>query len=187
MRCVQCHNETIRDGRTYINDLVYPPIVSYQVPCARRTVNRSQNAVTRTRNQIPTFSQILKISIERATQTRGWCDKCRRYQQLATRKSVRGVPDVLMINAAVSTAESKQYWAKPGWLPSEIGVIIENGKCFCFEGEDLRLHVERGMHDVKVYELVGIVADINSGEHQKSHLVSLINSRYDCFSGENDH
>ncbi|MCJ1419496.1 poly(A)-specific ribonuclease [Xylographa parallela] len=122
------------------------------------------------------FNQILKISIERATQTRGWCDKCRRYQQLATRKSVRGVPDVLMINAAVSTAESKQYWAKPGWMPSEIGVIIENGKCFCFEGEDLRLHVERGMHNVKVYELVGIVADINSGEHQKSHLVSLINT-----------
>ncbi|MCJ1380114.1 poly(A)-specific ribonuclease [Xylographa soralifera] len=160
MRCVQCHNETIREGRTYINDLVYPPI----------------NAVTRTRNQIPTFSQVLKISIERATQTRGWCDKCRRYQQLATRKSVRSVPDVLMINAAVSTAESKQYWAKPGWMPSEIGVIIENGKCFCFEGEDLRLHVERGMHNVKVYELVGIVADINSGEHQKSHLVSLINT-----------
>lgn len=114
--------------------------------------------------------------MERATQTRGWCDKCRRYQQLATRKSVRGVPDVLVINAAVNTAESKQYWAKPGWLPEEIGVIIDNGKFFCFEGDDLRLHLQRGLHVVKVYELVGIVADISSGEHQKSHLVSLVNS-----------
>ena len=187
MRCVQCHNETIREARTYINDLVYPPIVSCQGPCACHSINGGQNTTSRTRNQIPTFSQVLKISIERTTQTRGWCDKCRRYQQLATRKSIRGVPDVLMINAALSTAESKQYWAKPGWLPSEIGVIIENGKCFCFEGEDLRLHVKRGLHNVKVYELVGIVADINSGEHQKSHLVSLINSGSSYFLGRDGH
>jgi len=81
-----------------------------------------------------------------------------------------------MINAALNTAESKQYWAKPGWLPEEIGVIIDNGKFFCFEGDDLRLHLQRGLHVVNVYELVGIVADISSGEHQKSHLVSLVNS-----------
>jgi len=84
-----------------------------------------------------------------------------------------------MINAALNTAESKQYWAKPGWLPEEIGVIIDNGKFFCFEGDDLRLHLQRGLHVVKVYELVGIVADINSGEHQKSHLVSLVNSEFE--------
>ena len=28
-----------------------------------------------------------------------------------------------------------------------------------------------------VYELMGVVADINSGENQKSHLVSLINGK----------
>ena len=161
IRCVHCHNETIRSGGTYINDLVYQPLTG----------------TIRARNQFPTFSQILKASIERETQTRGWCDKCRRYQQLATRKSVHGVPMVLMINAALKTAESKQYWAIPGWLPDTIGVIVDNGKFFCFEGEDLRLHLQRGMHVVTVYDLVGFVADINSGENQRSHLVSMINGK----------
>ena len=82
-----------------------------------------------------------------------------------------------MVNAALKTLESKQYWAVPGWLPERIGVIVENGKFFCFEGEDLRLHLQRGMHVITVYDLVGIVADINGGEHQKSHLVSLIDGR----------
>ena len=63
----------------------------------------------------------------------------------------------------------------PGWLPDSLGIIVDNGKFFCFEGEDLRLHLQKGMHVIKVYDLVGIVADVNSGEHQKSHLVSLIN------------
>lgn len=82
-----------------------------------------------------------------------------------------------MINAALKTAEAKQYWSVPGWLPESIGVIVDNGKFFCFEGEDLRLHLQKGMHVVKVYDLVGIVADVNSGEHQKSHLVSVINGK----------
>ena len=83
-----------------------------------------------------------------------------------------------MINAAVKTLESKQYWAIRGWLPERIGLIVEKGKVFCFEGEDLRLHIQRGLHEVTVYALVGIVADVNGGEHQKSHLVSLIDGEY---------
>ena len=85
---------------------------------------------------------------------------------------------MLMINAALKTTEAKHYWAIPDWLPDKIGVIVDNGKLFCFEGEDLRLHLQRGMHVITVYELVGVVADICSGEHQKSHLVSLINGTY---------
>ena len=82
-----------------------------------------------------------------------------------------------MINAALQSSEAKQYWAIPGWLPETIGVIIENKKFFCFEGTDLRLHLERGLHAVKVYDLVGIVAEIHSGVHQKSHMVSLVNGK----------
>ena len=161
IRCVHCHNDITRPGGSFITDLVWQPV--HQNP--------------RMRPQVPAFSQVLKASIELHTQTRGWCDKCHRYQQLATRKTINRVPDVFMINAALKTMEAKQYWAIPGWLPDRIGVIVENGKFFCFEGEDLRLHLEKGMHVIKVYELVGIVADVNSGEHQKPHLVSLINGR----------
>jgi PAB-dependent poly(A)-specific ribonuclease subunit 2 len=159
IRCVHCHNETIRPGGSYLTDLVYLPV----------------SASNRMRHQIPTFSQILKASVELQTQTRGWCDKCRRYQQLATRKSVRHIPEVLVINAALKSAEARQYWTIPGWLPTSIGIFLDNGKFFCFEGEDLRLHLQKGMHVIKVYDLVGFVADVNSSEKQKSHLVSLIN------------
>ena len=129
------------------------------------------------RNQIPSFSQVLKASIERESHTRAWCDRCRRYQQLVTRKSINSVPLVLVINAAIKNSEAQQLWAIPGWLPDEIGVIVDGGKFFCFEGEDLKLHLQRNRHLITVYDLVGIVADINSGEHQKSHLVSLINGK----------
>ena len=183
IRCVHCHNETIRLGSHFITDLTYPA---------------THSPAHRPRQVIPTFSQVLKASVELQSQTRGWCDKCRRYQQLATRKGVRTMPDVLMINAALKSVEARQYWAVPGWLPDSIGVIVDSGKFFCFEGEDLRLHLQKGMHVIKVYDLVGIVVDVSSGEHQKSHLVSLINSKTipvvlsaanlaaaDIFSGQN--
>lgn len=160
IRCVHCHNETVRPGGGYITDLTY---------------QQTHSPNHRHRHPIPTFSQVLKASMELQTQTRGWCDKCRRYQQLATRKGVRKMPDVLMINAALKSPEARQYWAVPGWLPDSIGVIVDNGKFFCFEGEDLRLHLEKGMHIIKVYDLVGVLVDVSSTEHQKSHLVSLIN------------
>ena len=161
IRCVHCHNDTIRPGGGYITDLTY---------------QGSHSPNHRSHQPMPTFSQILKTSVELQTQTRGWCDKCRRYQQLATRKGVRKMPDILMINAALKSAEARQYWAVSGWLPDSIGIIVDNGKFFCFEGEDLRLHLEKGIHVVKVYDLVGVVLDVKSGEHQKSHLVSLINT-----------
>ena len=159
MRCGYCHNETIDPRSTYVNDLVYLP----------PTTNNHG------RKQIPTFSQVLKASIERETQTRGWCNKCRRYQQLTSRKTVRGVPHILIVNAAIKSTEAIELWSIPEWLPERIGVIVDNGKFFCFEGEDLRLHLQRGMHVITVYDLVGLVAEIGGGEHRKDHLVSLIN------------
>ncbi|MCJ1313152.1 poly(A)-specific ribonuclease [Agyrium rufum] len=130
---------------------------------------------SRARNQIPTFSQILKVSMEGESPPRGWCDKCRRYHHLSQRKTIRGLPNVLILNAALKSAEAKQYWAIPGWLPDRIGIIVDNGKPFCFEGEDLRLHLQRRLHIINVYDLVGTVADVSPDELQKSHLVSMIN------------
>jgi PAB-dependent poly(A)-specific ribonuclease subunit 2 len=83
-----------------------------------------------------------------------------------------------MLNAAISSPEAKAFWATPGWLPEEIGVIIDQGQFFCYQGEDLKLHVQRGIHKITVYSLVGLAAEIDSGQHQKSHLVSLVNGMY---------
>ncbi|GAM89839.1 hypothetical protein ANO11243_078780 [Dothideomycetidae sp. 11243] len=159
IKCGHCNNEMLKPGATAVHDLVYPAKTVKLHPRAPR----------------PTFSQILKQSVERQEQTRGWCDRCKRYQQLSTRKTIQETPKVLMINAAIHSMDNRQLWATPNWLPHEIGVIVNNGQFFCYEGQDLRLHLQRGVYDITVYELVGFVADIQSVENQSSHLVSLVN------------
>ncbi|GME24592.1 PAB-dependent poly(A)-specific ribonuclease subunit PAN2 [Neofusicoccum parvum] len=149
-----------RPGASLVHELVYPP------------KNTMKNPMRASR---PTFSQILKASVERQDQNRGWCDRCKRYQQLAARKTIQNVPPILMINAAIHSHEAKQLWATPNWLPEKIGIIVNQGQFFCYEGQDLEHHLRRNFYDIQVYELVGVVADINSGENQKSHLVSMIN------------
>lgn len=158
MRCNHCHNEMPKPGTTWTTDLNYGP-----TPGARP------------RNQIPTFSQVLKQSIDHSLQTRGWCDRCKRYQNLQTRRNLRNMPDVLMFNAVAKSADAKRYWSHPGWLPDRIGVSIDGNKFVCFEKEDLRLHLEKKMYNIKVYDLVGVVADVHSAEQQRPHLVSIIN------------
>ncbi|CZS97451.1 related to PAN2-component of Pab1p-stimulated poly(A) ribonuclease [Rhynchosporium agropyri] len=160
IRCMACRSEHTRPGTTFVNELLYP---LPKIP------------VRNTRAHKPSFSQVLKSSVERETTSRGWCSRCQRYQSLATKKTVHGVPAVLMLNAAVNSAEAKQFWAIPGWLPEEIGIIIDQGQFFCYQGDDLKLHIQRGMHNITVYSLVGVAAEIMSGVNQKAHLVSLVN------------
>lgn len=121
------------------------------------------------------FSEILKQSIEHDETSRGWCIHCQRHQPLATRKTIHNAPPVLLLNAAIKSPEAKQYWSIPGWLPEEIGIIIDNGQFFCFERDDLKSLLQR--RHVDVYSLVGFAAEIDSGQHQKPHLVSLINGK----------
>ncbi|KAL2069699.1 hypothetical protein VTL71DRAFT_14378 [Oculimacula yallundae] len=160
IRCMACRSEHTRPGTTFVNELLYP------LP---------KILVRNARAHKPSFSQILKASVERETTSRGWCSRCQRYQSLATKKTVHGVPAVLMLNAAVNSPEAKQFWAIPGWLPEEIGIIIDQGQFFCYQGDDLKLHIQRGMHNITVYSLVGVAAEIMSGVNQKAHLVSLVN------------
>lgn len=163
IKCMNCRNEHTRPGNTYTNELIYP------LP---------KSPARNTRPPKVTFSQVLKQSIERETTSRGWCSRCQRYQSLATRKTIHRVPQVLVVNAQVLTPEAKVLWGTPGWLPDEIGIIVDQaGQFFCYEGEDLKLHLQRGMHIITVYSLIGLAADIESGQHQKSHLISLINGK----------
>jgi PAB-dependent poly(A)-specific ribonuclease subunit 2 len=159
IRCAHCTHEQMRAEDPPVHELVYPV----------KSMMRTQPRVPR-----PTFSQILKQSVERQDQTRGWCPRCKRYQQLSSRKQIMSVPAVMMINTAIHGVEAKLLWSQPGWLPQEIGVIVQQGQFFCYEGQDLELHKQRGVYNVQVYELIGAVSDINSGESQKPHLVSLI-------------
>lgn len=101
------------------------------------------------------------------------------------RKTIHSVPAVLAVNTAISTPEHRRLWSTPGWLPEEIGIIVDQGQFFCFEGEDLKLHLQRGIHSITVYSLIGMVINIESSAPQKTHLVGMVNGRlhpYLCFT-----
>ncbi|EPS41531.1 hypothetical protein H072_4574 [Dactylellina haptotyla CBS 200.50] len=155
MTCIKCSNcgtETMRPSNSFVRELAYP-----------------KKAKT-----LGTFSTVLKHSIERDGQTRGWCDKCRRYLSLTTKKVVHDVqPKVLMFNAAAISPESKMYWAERNWLPREIGIVVQDRKFLCYQGAELNKVKERNPN-VVVYELVGLVAEITGDQDTAPHLVGLI-------------
>jgi len=159
IRCMFCQNEIVRAGNSSLTELIYPPIDVKQVR----------------RHPAYRFSNILRASIERETQNRGWCNYCRRYQQVAIRKTVHRMPLVLMINAALSNPICRRLWAIPGWLPEQVGVVVDNGQIMCYEGDDLKARIQNNMPGLLVYDLVGVVSEIDIPEHQKPHLVSFIN------------
>ncbi|KAK8037895.1 PAB-dependent poly(A)-specific ribonuclease subunit PAN2 [Apiospora phragmitis] len=123
-----------------------------------------------------TFSQILKKSVERDLTSKGWCQTCHKYQTLSTKKLIRSVPTVLTLLAGMPSEEHRRLWATPGWLPEEIGVIINNGQFFCYEGEELRYQLQRGYHDMSVYSLTGVAVNIETGQPSRgNHLVAVAN------------
>jgi PAB-dependent poly(A)-specific ribonuclease subunit 2 len=170
IRCMNCNNETTKPANTYVQDLVYPQV----------DPKHSLRYLK--------FSSILKATMEREAKNRGWCSRCRRYQQLAIRKTVRQLPFVLMINAALgSNAAMRGLWENPGWLPSEIGIIIQDRNVYCFEGSDLALHLRNKSVNLVVYELVGFVAEIDASERHQPHLVSMVNVEVSSTGAEASH
>ncbi|KAI5865927.1 PAB-dependent poly(A)-specific ribonuclease subunit PAN2 [Durotheca rogersii] len=160
IRCMNCRSETTKADPTMVNELMYPQ-------------NKPGHRNARVRGT--TFSQVLKMSVERETANKGWCNNCRRYQTLATRKTIHRVPSVLILTTAINNNDHRRLWATPGWLPEEIGVIVDSGQFFCFEGEDLKLHLQRGIHSITVYTLTGLAVNIEGGQQQRSHLVAMAN------------
>ncbi|KAL9012394.1 MAG: hypothetical protein Q9173_002834 [Seirophora scorigena] len=136
-----------------------------------------QNLNPRVRSSTPAFSRVLKDSFERESNQRMWCDRCRRYQLVQSWETMSNVPPVLMINTGLNKqTDGRQLWSIPGWLPERIGICIDQGRLICLEGEALRASQRsRQSRLLIVYDLVGLVADVSSGENQKSHMVSLIN------------
>ncbi|KAI4159216.1 MAG: hypothetical protein LQ342_006736 [Letrouitia transgressa] len=134
-----------------------------------------QNLNHRIRNPPPTFSRVLEESFKRESNPRVFCDKCRTYRQVFSCETVDSVPPVLVLNTGLhKQPEGKQLWCVKGWLPERIGISVENGKVMCSEGERLRNLQNRHIRQLTIYNLVGLVADVNSGDHQKPHMVSLI-------------
>lgn len=159
IRCLHCANVTSKPASLYVHDMVYPNIDPKHNP----------------RLQMFKFSSILKASMERELKHRGFCNKCRRYQQLQTRKSTTTLPYVLLLNAALVNPAMHSLWETPGWLPLEIGIVMHNRNIYIYEGPELMAQLRNRSSAITVYELVGFVADIDTTEKQHPHLVSLVN------------
>lgn len=159
IRCLHCGNVTTKHGSLYVHDMLYPNMEPKHNP----------------RSHHFKFSSILKATMEREVKHRGFCNKCRRYQQLATRKSIQHLPFVLMLNTALINPAMQTLWESPGWLPAEIGIMMQNRGIHVFEGTELATQLRSKASSIIVYELVGFVADIDTTERQQPHLVSLVN------------
>jgi PAB-dependent poly(A)-specific ribonuclease subunit 2 len=177
---MNCRNENAKADATMVNELIYPQNVgkdgSFFMSSDRAANTKQKTGQRNPRVRGTTFSQVLKMSVERETTNKGWCNICHRYQTLATRKTIHKVPSVLMLTAAITNTEHRLLWATPGWLPEEIGIIVDNGNFFCYEGEDLKLHLQRGIHNITVYSLTGLSVNIEGGQQHHSHLVAMVNS-----------
>jgi len=159
-QCVHCSYEDAKEGIWFTHDLVYPKSLK----------------TSRSHPMKFTFTTLLQASIHRHEQQRGWCMRCQGYKPIRSRRVVQSTPNVLMINTAIQTLEVRQIWGASGFLPREIGIINVNSQFYCYEGQDLQLHLQRRYHQILVYELVGVVADVAAGEAQKSHLVSIVDT-----------
>ena len=161
IRCMFCQNEIVRPGNALVNELIYPNVDLKHAHL---------------RNPLFRFSNLLRAGIERETQNRGWCNYCRRYQQVTIRRTVHHMPPALIINTALSNPIYRQLWTLPGWLPDEVGVLMTaSGQLLCLEGDELLMQMLNNTPGLIVYDLVGLVAEVDILEHQKPHLVSFIN------------
>lgn len=157
MICMNCQHETFRQESSRFLDLHYKPWRFHQAA--------------------PTFSDVLMASFHKDSERKGFCNRCKKYAPISCRPEIRSTPPVLILNTRLeNNPEARHLWATPDWLPTEIAVVPHGGSVVCLQGEAVQnFQRTRTDHGNLIYELVGLVADINSGEKQKSHLVSVIN------------
>lgn len=163
-----------REGASFVHELMYPSGKNGQ------TGHRHSKAPK------TTFSQVLKKSVERDMSIQGWCQTCKTYRKtLSTKKRIDSIPSVLTLLAGALNEDSRKLWATPGWLPTEIGVIVSGGDFFCYEGEDLKFQLQRGFHDISVYSLTGVAVNIDVDQSSmESHLVAVANGEFGLLVAE---
>lgn len=86
----------------------------------------------------------------------------------------------MILNSAITTADQRRFWCTPGFLPEEVGIIVDRGQVFCSEGNELKMLLQQGRHNITVYSLMGMALNIDGGHGNKPHLVSMIDGKF-CF------
>ncbi|KAI7871039.1 ubiquitin carboxyl-terminal hydrolase-domain-containing protein [Spinellus fusiger] len=94
-KCGSCHHQTSRITYPFVVDMLYPK-------------KREQKSRKRS------FTSVLKASMYRENQTKAWCPSCHQYQPTTTKKVIRGLPGVLLINSGASNSEEATIWRQNG-------------------------------------------------------------------------
>lgn len=72
---------------------------------------------------------------------------------------------------------ARDHWSAPGWLPDRLGIDLNNKHLNVYQGEEIRHHEKKGVN-LKIYELVGFVAEVHEEGAARKHMVSFVNGTY---------
>lgn len=129
----------------------------------------------------PTFLQALQDSFVRTTQTRGWCDKCKKYQTVHSTKIIEKLPITLNIHIPLGKSSQEDAITEIIGLRQPEGEVLMDERFYRNTNwPALSFGLNKGMKvvDAKnvhengdIYELMGIVIEVGQPE---SHLVSYV-------------
>lgn len=167
-----CGTEAVRSSIVYSIELSLsttnnpPPSSSSGSSSAPPSPIPSSNSKPQKQQQQNNFLDSLQRSIEKWTQTRGYCDNCKKYQNMGTLKVIRKLPHILNITIPLSESESpevRKAWAASSWPAKEFVASTVRG----------RLSVRKN-GDGDKYKLLGCVVEISSPGKPDNHLVCIV-------------
>ncbi|RKP08198.1 ubiquitin carboxyl-terminal hydrolase-domain-containing protein [Thamnocephalis sphaerospora] len=141
------------------------------------------------------FTDILRSSLTRESQTRAWCDRCRQYQPTIQHKRLRGLPVILNINSALYKREDRSHWCSHGaadqshrWLPKRLFIGLQkDGELDVRDAGDSALEPDEALYNqYAIFELSAVISQIQP-EKELPHLVAHIRvppMEYDSLDGD---
>ncbi|XP_070565894.1 PAN2-PAN3 deadenylation complex catalytic subunit PAN2-like [Ptychodera flava] len=103
----KCGKENTRNGATLLFNFTYPD-------CSPPGPGKPPKQFS--------FATVAKNSMSLEQTMQAWCDNCKKYQPTVQVKSLKCLPDVLVINCQIETAKDLEFWKIQQEL---IGVVEE--------------------------------------------------------------
>ncbi|XP_077977957.1 PAN2-PAN3 deadenylation complex catalytic subunit PAN2-like [Glandiceps talaboti] len=91
----KCGKESVRNGATLLFNMNYPDI--------------SPSGPNKPPKQY-SFASVVKNSMSFEQTMQAWCDNCEKYQPTVQTKSLKCLPDVLVINCQIETTKDLEFW-----------------------------------------------------------------------------
>ncbi|ODV58481.1 poly(A)-specific ribonuclease, partial [Ascoidea rubescens DSM 1968] len=133
------------------------------------------NSINKRYNNIPqTILSYIESSMNRVSATRGWCDKCHKYQTMETTRVVRNLPKVLSLNLNFTKDEWGQIRHFNISNKQRPESLDESNSSLGSISNTSTKNRKNYNNEVVKYELMGYVAEIAGNSEESSHLVSFV-------------